>query len=149
MYPRIGKTLGGFHHKVDRWLAGMQPSRDTEGRWVYPPLEELMMTVGLEEVETYVLHHQNTAAQYISTNLILELCLAEEQHPWVRVNWQWWEKAGLNFGQEAGREAEGTGGLEVDGDMEDGGYMVSGGRRVAAEYVIWSNDTEYGKSKDM
>ena len=25
--PRIGRNLGGFHHRVDRWLEKMQPKR--------------------------------------------------------------------------------------------------------------------------
>ena len=38
---------------------------------------EEMLLVGLDEVETYVLHRQNTIAQYITTNTLLELCLEE------------------------------------------------------------------------
>ena len=34
-----------------------------------------MLVVGLEEVETYFLHHQNIIAQYIRNRLILELCI--------------------------------------------------------------------------
>ena len=34
VFPRIGKTFGGFHHRVDRRLAGMQQRRDTTGGWV-------------------------------------------------------------------------------------------------------------------
>ena len=32
--PRIGKTLGGFHHMVTRQLVVMRPRWDTTGRWV-------------------------------------------------------------------------------------------------------------------
>ena len=32
------------------------------GKWVYPPLDQAMVEVGLEEVEIYVLLHQNTTA---------------------------------------------------------------------------------------
>ena len=42
--PRIGRTLGRFHYRVDRCLVGIQPQRDTAGRWVYPPLEAAMAT---------------------------------------------------------------------------------------------------------
>ena len=37
------------------------------------------MESGIEEVETYVLRHPNTIYQYITTRLILELCLASER----------------------------------------------------------------------
>ena len=52
---QIGKTLGGIHHRVARRMANMHPGRTREGRQIYPPLDVVMMSVGLEEVETYVL----------------------------------------------------------------------------------------------
>ena len=48
MSPRIGKTIGGFNNRVDLWLAGMRPSQDTTGIWVYPPLDAVMTEVGVE-----------------------------------------------------------------------------------------------------
>ena len=50
MSPRIGKTLGGFHHRVACRMTGMRLSRDTAGRWVYPHLDVAIISVGLEEV---------------------------------------------------------------------------------------------------
>ena len=47
MSPRIGNNIYRFHHRVDQRLVGMQPRRYTTGRWVYPPLEEAIPTVGL------------------------------------------------------------------------------------------------------
>ena len=85
MYPRIRRTLGGFHHRVDHWMGKMQPNRTREVRRIYPPLGEAMKTVGLKEVETYVLRHQNTVSQYIYTWPILELCLEEEIRKGARV----------------------------------------------------------------
>ena len=75
MTPWIGRTLGGFHHRVDLRLEGMQFKRDTEVRWEYRPLELAMASVGLDEVDTYVLRHQNTISRYIVNFPILELCL--------------------------------------------------------------------------
>ena len=34
MYPRIGRTLGGFHHRVAHRLMGRQPWRGMDGTWV-------------------------------------------------------------------------------------------------------------------
>ena len=34
MYPRIGKTLGGFHHRVACILKRRKPWRDQDGMWV-------------------------------------------------------------------------------------------------------------------
>ena len=38
MFPRIGKTQGGFLRRVDCRLEGMCPRWDTADRWVYPLL---------------------------------------------------------------------------------------------------------------
>ena len=40
--PRIAKVLGGFHHRVACRLIGRQTCRGRDGRWVYPPLEEVI-----------------------------------------------------------------------------------------------------------
>ena len=81
----------------------MRPRRDTAGRWFYLILDAEMEEVGLEEMEAYVLHRQNTVSQYIVTRL---------RRPGAQVTWRWWDQAGINFGQEDGRaaEAEGEGG---------------------------------------
>ena len=65
--PRIGRTLGGFHHRVARRRENIQSRRTRAGRWIYPPLDAAMQEMDLEEMETYVFHHQNTATQYITT----------------------------------------------------------------------------------
>ena len=78
MYPRIGRTLSGFHHRVALRMANMNPRRDMMFRWVYPTLYEAMAAVGVEEVETYVLRRHNTSTQYIATPTIMEICLAAE-----------------------------------------------------------------------
>ena len=95
MSPRIGKTLGGFHHRVARRFSGMWLSHDTTGGWVYPLLYAALMAVDLEEMETYSLCHQNNIAQYIVNHPILELCMVVERRPGAQVTWRWWEKAGL------------------------------------------------------
>ena len=75
----------------------------------------------------YVLCLQNTVAHYIVTRPILELCLAGERRTGVRANRWWWGKAGITFGMEAGRDAEGMRELEAEGEREDAGYMVARG----------------------
>ena len=89
----------------------MRPRLDTATRWVYPPLDAEITAVGLEEVDTYVLHLYNTIAQYIATRPILEICLAAERQPGVQVTRKWWEHAGLTFGHEARMVGGGTGEL--------------------------------------
>ena len=50
------RVLGGFHHRVAHRLTGQQPRKGRYRGWFYPPLEDAMVEVGLEEVETYVSH---------------------------------------------------------------------------------------------
>ena len=50
-----------------------------------------MKAVGMEELEKYILHFQNTAAQYISTRLILELFLVAERQMGLQMSIRWWE----------------------------------------------------------
>ena len=66
-------------------MTGVQPQNDTSGQKKYLHLEAAMAEEGLEEVETYVLFHQNTIAQHIATRPILELCLEAEQWAGARV----------------------------------------------------------------
>ena len=61
---------------LDRRMTGMQPKKKLEGIWEYLLLVDDMSESGLEEVETYVFHFQNTIYQYIVTCLILGLCLS-------------------------------------------------------------------------
>ena len=59
-------------------------------------MDATMATAGLETVDTYVLFHQNTLTQFISTRPILDLCMEVERQlgMWV-VHW-WWSKEGIN-----------------------------------------------------
>ena len=61
-FPCIGRTLGDVHHRVAYRLMVRQPCMGLDGKWVYPPMAEAMLTAGLQEVETYVSLHQNTVA---------------------------------------------------------------------------------------
>ena len=50
MSLRIGRTMGGFSHRLYHRLIGKKPHRGQDGRWVYTPLEEAMVVAGLQEV---------------------------------------------------------------------------------------------------
>ena len=81
MYPRIGRTLGGFHQKVDCRLLGQKTHKGMDGTWVYLLLAEAISEAGLQEVETCVDRHQNTVTQCISTRPIMDLCIANGRCP--------------------------------------------------------------------
>ena len=65
MSPRVGKNLGGFHHRLDLQLEEIQPMFYTTGKWFYPLMYVEMTEVGLEEVEMYFLLRQNTVASIL------------------------------------------------------------------------------------
>ena len=90
MTPRIGKIIGGFHHRVERQISGKHLQFQYNGTWEYPPLEETMPMVGREDMETYISRRHNKVAKYIAMQPILDLCLKVEQRPGSRVPKSWW-----------------------------------------------------------
>ena len=87
--PHMQRVLGGFHHRVARRLTRKKTRKVRDGGWVYPPLEDLMVEAGLQEVETDISHRQNTVAQYIVTRTIMDLCLLAKRRPGPRVTMRW------------------------------------------------------------
>ena len=92
MPPRIGITLGGFHHRVARQMMGRQLCKGLDRRWLYPPLAEAMAEVVLQEVDTYVSHHHNKVVQYITNRPIMNLCLVVDRRLDTRVLKRWWDQ---------------------------------------------------------
>ena len=105
----------------------------TAGRWVYPSLDAEMRSVGLDEVETYILYQHNNISQYIVTRAILGLYLSSKQLPGARVTRRWRDQSRINYGKEDGRAVERTGEADSEGKMEDNMYMESAERQGAAE----------------
>ena len=75
---------------LTRRLTGRQLWRVQDGGWVYPPLEDAILEVGLQEVDNYVSCRQNTVIQYIEIRPILDLCLAENRRPGPREATRCW-----------------------------------------------------------
>ena len=95
---RIERVLGGFHHRVTRRLMGRQPWRIWNIVWVYPPLEDAIAEAGFQEVDTYAYRSHKTAAQFIATRPIMDLCLVAERRPGSRVTKRQWEQDTLDHG---------------------------------------------------
>ena len=129
MTPRIRRTFGGFYHRAPPLLVGIQPQRNTEGRWEYPPLETTMAASCLEEAKTYVLRRQRTITQYIATHPILELYMEAERRPGVWVSLRWWDQEVLDL--EGVRLASQATDAEVEVEMAD-----------QREYAETGNDME-------
>ena len=73
MTPHVEKILGGFHHKLYRWITGKQPRRVRDNRCHYYFLREVMRDDGLEEVMTCIPWILFTVAQYIVMLPVLEM----------------------------------------------------------------------------
>ena len=111
----MGKALGEFQAQVAIWLTGWLPQRTPGGKWTYTLEATARDEDGLLTTEEYTWRCQNTVAQYIDTQLLLDLCEGLERALREKVGMRWWEKAGLDL--EGAREAaaaaeEGHGGEE-------------------------------------
>ena len=72
--PRMERALNSFIHGAAIRITGRQPRRGWEGKCFYPSLEGAMKVAGFTDVRTSINRSQNTVAQYISTQPLLDLC---------------------------------------------------------------------------
>ena len=90
MSPRIWRNLCGFIHWVILQLKGNHKRQKVDKSWSYLPLETVMGEAGLGGVEVHFARRQNTAAQFITTISIIDMCLMSERRSRVRVYQRWW-----------------------------------------------------------
>ena len=88
--PQMWQALDSFQHRVALQITGRQPRIRGGGSWDYPPLEEVMGESGLEGIRKSFTGRQNTVAQYIATQPILDLCERSTQRPGARLSQRWW-----------------------------------------------------------
>ena len=99
----MGKALGGFQTQVAIRLTGHLPLRTTDRKWRYISAAVAKEEAGFLWMEEYVRWHQNTVAQYIATQSLLDLCEGLERAPGEQVGMRWWEQEGIAL--ERAREA--------------------------------------------
>ena len=92
LIPWLEKALAGFHHWESQWMTVMGPKRQPDGMWVYPPIGAALEMVVPEEIGVYIARRQNTAAQYIATHPIMDLCLVAYWNPLMCLSRRWWEQ---------------------------------------------------------
>ena len=110
--PLLEKSIEGFHQWAAQRMVGMVPKHQMDGTWMYPPIGAALAMVVLEESRVYIALHQNTVAQYIVTCPIMDLCLAAERKPVIRLSRKWWEHPALDIMViRAGQVAAEGGGL--------------------------------------
>ena len=88
--PCLEKALAGFHHRMVRRMAGIVPERQLKGTWLYPPIGEALAAVLLYEIGVCIILYHNTVAKYIATCPNMDLCLAVERRPGIKLLWRWW-----------------------------------------------------------
>ena len=112
------KALDSFQSRVERKIMGRQPWRQKDGSWIYPPLAGVMKDTGMVGKRTSILRRQNTVAQFIATQPILDLCKKATRRPGAQVSWRWWEQTGIYLkGAREKAEAAATE-TETDADLE-------------------------------
>ena len=143
--PSMERALDSFQQRVARRLTGIQPMRRWYGSWAYPPLAEAMGEAGFKGIRKSVTRRKNTAAQYIATRTIMDLCERSTRRPRARVSRKWWEQAGINLEREKKRAAEAAtvSDLESDSDsnVDPGGEDESRGASGSSG-AEWSGSEE-------
>ena len=79
--PHIKHILGGFHQIVARNILGKIPWRRKEATWEYNCLGDAMRALVIEDIKNNISRWKKTVARYVSTCLILYLCLYVERRP--------------------------------------------------------------------
>ena len=72
------------------------------------------MEAGFKGIGKYITRRKNTAAQYIVTRPILDLCERSAQRPGARVSCRWWEQASLDL--EGAKKRAAASAVESNGE---------------------------------
>ena len=93
---RMEKALESFQSRIARKITGIQLRQRKDRSWIYPPLAGVMKETGMVGIRTSIIRWQNTVAQFIATQPILDLCKQANWRPGVQVSRQWWEQMGID-----------------------------------------------------
>ena len=85
---RMEEAQDSFQSRYARRITGKQPQQKKEGSWDYTLLEEALGEVGIYGIHKSITQRQNTVAQYIATQPILDLCERGTRRPGARVSWR-------------------------------------------------------------
>ena len=70
--PQIERALESFMHGAARRIMGKQPWIRWDGKWYYPSLAGAMKEAGFAEIRKPITNRQNTVAQYIAKQPIMD-----------------------------------------------------------------------------
>ena len=83
--------------------------------WKYTSTAAAREAAGISTMEEQVKRRQNTVAQYISTQSLLDLCEGSDRDPRARVGMQCWEQAIIDL---AGAQEAAVAAAEEEGGYE-------------------------------
>ena len=90
LIARMEKALDSFQSRVARKITGRQPQQGKDGSCYYPSLAGSTKDTGVVWIRTSILRRQNTVAQFIATQPILDLCEKAIRSPGAQVARRWW-----------------------------------------------------------
>ncbi len=99
------KRLEGFHIHAAWRTSGKRPEWNVDGSWTYPRSEDVLEAVGMKPIAHYVAVRQQTIANFIVNQLILELCAGAVRKRGSPVRSFWWDQPmDLDLAREGSRQ---------------------------------------------
>ena len=92
--PQMEKSPEGPHHRLVHQMVDMGPKSQQDGTCMYTPVGVALEMAGLEYIGVFI---SRLHVQYIVTRTIMDLCLAAEQSPGLRLLMRWWEQPPLDI----------------------------------------------------
>ena len=83
-----------------------------------------MKEAGLTDVRTSINRSQNTVAQYIATQPLLELCEGAKKREGARVTLRWWDQSGIDWEKAKAKETETESASDSDSGSDTEGEEV-------------------------
>ena len=88
---RMEKSLDSFQSRFAWKLTGRQPRRRKYRTCYYPSLAGAMKEAGIVRLWKSIPWRQNTVAQFIAMQPIMDLCENDNRRPGTQVAQWWWE----------------------------------------------------------
>ena len=106
-----------------------------------------MGEAGFKEIRKSFTRRQNTVAQYIATQPILDLCERATWRPGARVYWLWWEQADIDLegAKKRAAEAATVSESELEADLESNDEL---GGEEESKGASGSSGTEWSGAEE-
>ena len=85
-----------------------------------------MKEAGFKEIRKSITNRQNTAAQYIATRPLLDLCERSKRRGGARVSRRWWDQKWIDWETAKARAAEMDSESEIEKEEEEARSTSSG-----------------------